>query len=64
MSLLVNYFKEHSEEITFVESTFLLKSGILDCKFVMLEKKEQFCNVSEHSRKVICSKVFGPVVGC
>ena len=39
-----NYFREHSEEIIFVESTFLLKPGILVCKFVMLEKKGQFCN--------------------
>ena len=44
MPLLVNYFGEHSGEIIFVESTFLLKSGILDCKFEMLEKKGQFCN--------------------
>ena len=44
MSLLVNYFREHSEEIIFVESTFLLKSAILDCKFALLEKKGQFCN--------------------
>ena len=42
--LLINHFREYSEEIIFVESTFLLKSGILGCKFVMLEKKGQFCN--------------------
>ena len=37
------HFREHSKEIIFIESTFLLKSENLDCKLLMLKKKGQIC---------------------
>ena len=59
------YFREQSEEIIFVESTifcWIRNSGLQACNVKEKETvSQQFLSTS---RKVICSNVFGTVVGC
>ena len=68
---------EYSHKTFFLESVFV-KSGILVCRPVILEKKVQFFKVfffgifeilehlffSEHFQTSICSGGFSPIVGC